>query len=222
MRILCVWKCLDLRHWSIRATPDICQVWYPPQISESSSVLFCFFLYMFHGIRSIWQFVLEYSQIYSNVCYRWHMQDWISRVTALWDVLSQLHYLWDIPCWREAALLLFPPTMRSTFQRNKCMTSSRLTTSSSRLLSALLLNKQVLVTVSFTLFHLYDDATKGYKFAFMINILVSCGPLCVCLPSDFTALKTAKFWYFSVCYSTVQMLDAWIHSRHNVCREFRK
>lgn len=155
---------------------------------------FCFFLYVFHGIRNIWQFLLEYSQIYSNVCYRWHMLDWISRVTALWDVLSQLHYLWDIPCWREAALLLFPPTMRSTFQRNKCMTNNKLTTSSSRLLSALLMNKQVLATVSFTLFHMYGEATKGYKFAIMINILVTCMWFCLCL---------FAFWFNCVKYSHI-------------------
>ena len=179
MRILFVWKGLGLRHWSFRAA------------SESLAVLFCFFLYVFHGIRSMWQFLLEYSRIYSNVCYRWHMLDWISRVTALWDVLSQLHYLWDIPCWREAALLLFPPTMRSTFQRNKCMTNSRLTTSSSRLLSALLMNKEVLATVSFTLFHMYGEATKGYRFAIMINILVTCMWVCLCL---------SAFWFNCILY----------------------
>jgi len=43
------------------------------------------------------------------------------------------------------------------------------------------MNKQVLVTVCFTLVHLYDEATKGNKFAVMINILVTCVWVCLFL-----------------------------------------
>lgn len=84
------------------------------------------------------------------------------------------------------------------------MTNSRLTTFSSRLLSALLMNKQILATVSFTLFRMYNEATKGYKFVIIMNILMTCIWVCLCLPSDLTALNTSIFWYFSVLllYST--------------------